>query len=87
MKLVKLVLFFLVAGIVFASCQKEYSFENGFATGTLKLDSTGDCMPSLVSGTYKTDTSLNGTNYIDVQVNISLGQQKRTFGGKFKYYN
>ncbi len=71
MKLLKLAILFLLAGVVVASCQKEYSYENGLASGTLKQDSTGECMPALVNGTYKTDTSLTAANYIDVQVSIA----------------
>lgn len=71
MKLVKLLSVFFLSVLVFSACQKELSFENSTAVGSLKYNSSGDCMPVTVNGIYKKDTLLNSTNYIDVQLNIT----------------
>ena len=71
MKYLFSILLFISAAFIIASCQKELSFEEGAARGTLKEDATGDCLPSMVSGTFKTDTLLNATNFVDVQLDIS----------------
>ncbi len=71
MKFLRLLLFVLTAGIVFTSCQKELSAETGSALGTLTKDAGGNCTGSLPSGAYKKDTSLNATNFVDVQVDIT----------------
>ena len=62
---------FICLTTVFVSCQKVLDFENGLAKGNLMKDATGDCMPVSVNGTFKKDTLLNATNYVDVQVNIT----------------
>jgi len=64
---------FLIFGIMI-SCQKEKSFEKGFAAisaGSLKSAATGDCLGNIVSGIYKTDTIMNATNYVDVQIDVT----------------
>jgi hypothetical protein len=56
------------------SCQKEKSYEKnaaGFSSGSLQSAATGDCLGNAVSGTYKKDTILNASNYVDVQVDVS----------------
>jgi len=64
--------FFLLAALVMA-CQKELSFEtkNGSPSdGSLQSSITGDCLGSLVAGTYKKDTVLTSANYVDVKVDV-----------------
>lgn len=62
-----------VAIILMIACQKELKFDDGgVSTGTLKSATTGDCLPSIVMGTYQVDSILNNTNYIDVHVNITV---------------
>jgi hypothetical protein len=73
----KLVLFFLTA-LIFTSCQKELNFDlTGQSIGTLKTDSTATvCLPSSVHGVYIQDSTLEGiggSQYLDVQVNITQG--------------
>src|SRR5437773_12465798 len=65
--------FFVVIAIVL-SCQKEKSFERGtsvISTGSLQSGTTGDCLGNIVTGTYKKDTALNSTNYVDVKVDVT----------------
>lgn len=58
-----------------AACQKEYSIETGstggLAQGTLK-DSLGDCQPITLRGIYFVDSTLKDSNYVIVQVNITV---------------
>jgi hypothetical protein len=70
MKFLRLLLILLASGVLFSSCQKELTGETGIATGTLVKDAAGDCT-ALVSGAYKKDTTLNASNYVDIQVNIT----------------
>ncbi|HEY0433701.1 MAG TPA: hypothetical protein VGC95_07510, partial [Chitinophagaceae bacterium] len=39
--------------------------------GSLQSITTGDCLGSIVGGTYKQDTLLNTSNYVDVQVQVT----------------
>lgn len=71
MKILKLLSLFFIAGLLFSSCQKDYELIDGIsATGTLKKDASGDCMPVTVNGIYTANTVLAATNYIDLQVTI-----------------
>src|SRR4030095_5356012 len=76
MKTHKLLLwFFLLAALVMA-CQKELSFEtkNGAPSdGSLQSSITGDCLGSVVNGTYKKDTVLTSANYVEVKVDVVTG--------------
>ncbi len=74
MKHLRLFTLFAVTMIFALSCQKEYSLEDGStpASGTLKADAFSNCLPSQVFGTYKVDTILNATNFIEVQVNFTV---------------
>jgi hypothetical protein len=71
MKLLRLLILALTAGIVFSSCQKELSAETGTAIGTLAKDAAGDCAPIGINGAYKKDTALNATNFVDVQLDVT----------------
>ena len=61
---------FLSAAFIISSCQKELSFEEGTARGTLKKAS-GDCNPISFAGTYKADTLLTAANFVEIQVDIT----------------
>lgn len=67
-------LFAVTCLLVFFSCQKEYSFEKGNtipAEGSL-WDSSGDCLPSTVHGTYYNGVTPGGdTAYVELQVNVT----------------
>jgi len=76
MKTHKLLLWFFVSTAFVIACQKERSFENGKGTpsdGSLQSGVTGDCLGSVLAGTYKRDTVLNSTNYLDVKVDVITG--------------
>lgn len=55
------------------ACQKELSFDAG-SVGIFSKDGSGNCLPSTVNGIFKVDTVIaTNTNYVDVQVNVSIG--------------
>src|SRR3954447_23434146 len=62
----------VLAGIfLFAACQKEFSFESGNpASGTLK-DTSGNCLPITVNGTYSADSTLTDSNFVIIQVRFT----------------
>lgn len=64
----------LLTLILFTSCDKEYSVENGVqnpSTGSLKAVS-GDCQPAIVNGVFRAGAPLDpATNYIDVNLNTT----------------
>ena len=64
-----LFLSFLLFG--FSSCQKVLDFERGLAKGSLAKDLAGECLPITINGTFKKDSLLSASNYVDVQVNIT----------------
>ena len=57
----------------FTSCQKEYSAETTDtpATGSLQSDITSECLPKTIGGTFVAGKTLNDSNYIDVQINVT----------------
>ena len=64
----------LITGIClfFISCQKELGFNNGpDSAGTLKADISGNCLPAIVNGIYRADSSLRENNFIELQVNAT----------------
>ena len=65
-------LFFI--GVLVFSCQKEIQTGpviNQQSTGSLAEDNAGNCAPVTVNGIYKVNRPMDGTNYIDVSVNVS----------------
>ncbi len=69
-KLHRLIIVFLLM-LGFLSCQDKYLM--GYvpaAKGSLKSESTGDCLPKTIAGTYSVGKELNDTNYIEVTVNV-----------------
>ena len=65
----------LVSTALFFSCSKEYSLETdalqggNTAAGTLK-DTSGNCLPIVVKGSYYNGVVPGDTNYIQVTVNV-----------------
>lgn len=80
MKIVKSLLIILAGVFVFIACQKELSLDSGFAgsvaSGSL-LDSAGNCKSAAVFGTYYTDSTLTGNNYVVINVNVKTGGSYR----------
>ena len=70
MKFLKILSVFLLAGLIFSACQKQYDIIDGTATGTLKEDAGGDCMPVTLNGIYTANVTLGSGNFADIQVNI-----------------
>lgn len=64
---------FLFSCILLITCQKEISFENGAPSkGSLLNDSTGNCYPKTVNGSYVAGDSLKADiNTILVTVNVT----------------
>src|SRR3954447_6806758 len=53
-------------------CQKELSYESiSPASGSLK-DTLGNCLPVTINGTYFADSTLTDSNFVTVQVRISV---------------
>lgn len=63
-------LLFISIAFLISSCQKELSFEEGTARGSLKK-SGGDCLGATQVGTFKKDTLLTASSYVDIQVDIT----------------
>ncbi len=58
--------------LFFISCQKELGFNTGpDSAGTLKADISGNCLPAIVNGIYRADSSLRENNFIELQVNAT----------------
>ena len=74
MKAYKSLLWLLLLTVFVMSCKKEYSYEKGVfnpSSGSLQSGTTGDCLGSVVGGTYKADISLADSNYVDVKVDVT----------------
>lgn len=66
----KLLGFFILLFIF--SCQKELSLENPApAQGSLQTESTGECLPKTVAGTYKAGSALGDSNFIEVEILVT----------------
>jgi hypothetical protein len=70
MKILKYLSVILFTGIIFSACQKEYDIIDSTATGTLKEDTSGDCMPVTINGIYTANVNVSTANFVDIQVNI-----------------
>jgi hypothetical protein len=75
MKRVKLYRFYIVIlALALFSCKKEYSLENarfqGNAIYSLQ-DSAGNCTIAEVRGTYRADSTLSDSSYVNIHVNFT----------------
>jgi len=71
--LIKISSLLIFTSVIFMACQKETSFEQGNSTtsvGSLSVDASGNCLGSVVSGTYMKDTAIKASNYVDVSVQV-----------------
>jgi len=72
------ILSILFAFTAFFACQKEFSIEHGIlpgqqAKGTLR-DTSGNCLPDSVHGTWYNGVTPGDTNYVEIKVNVdSIG--------------
>jgi len=58
---------------LFFSCQRELSFEAGPpSVGSLKKDLNNNCMPIIIGGTYIAGQNIGDSNYIEVEVNVTI---------------
>lgn len=70
MKLLKSLIVLVCLSYAIVSCQKELNFDlKEPSSGTLKSNN-GDCLPSAVKGTYRMDSVLNNSHYIEVTLDI-----------------
>ena len=61
-----------LAILIFAACQRGLSPDPiPVSKGDLLKDSSGNCAPVLVSGTYHTNQNFSDNNYIEVAVNVT----------------
>ncbi len=66
------ILFFILAVACF-SCKKEYSLENARLQGNAiysLLDSVGNCSTAEVRGTFRADSTLSDSSYVNIHVNF-----------------
>lgn len=75
MKFKKICILLSAAVIVFFSCKKEKSFEldKTPAVGSLQSDVDGDCLPKNVYGNFIAAETVNSSNYIELQVDVTTG--------------
>jgi hypothetical protein len=68
-----LVIYLLTAFVVlqFVSCKKEKSYEAPLPGHGSLLDLAGDCMNSVVKGTYTVNKALGDSNFVQVSVRVS----------------
>ena len=81
--------FFLLYVSFTGACHKDPGTNNAISAGSLKTDSSYQCLPAIVKGEYSTDSILTSENYIDLQVQVSLAgtysiQTEVTNGYSFK---
>ncbi len=72
MKLNNVIAAFLALTILLTACQKNDD-PGGQSTGKLLSAITGDCTPVTVNGIFKVDSVLTADNYVDVQMDVTIG--------------
>ncbi len=63
---------FLGAVLLLVSCTKNTD-PGGESAGSLQTLAGGNCTPATVHGLFKVDSVLNSENYVDIEVNVSVG--------------
>ncbi len=56
--------------LIFFSCEKDYSFEAGFAEGSISRDGTGNCDNIKIHGNYVVNTNVDISNYLELQLDF-----------------
>ncbi|MHA4810774.1 hypothetical protein ACX0G9_21890 [Flavitalea flava] len=68
-------LLMIVTVIGISSCQKELSLENPFPPGTLAKgslkDTSGNCLPASVNGTWYNGVTAGDTNFVTIKVRVT----------------
>ncbi|MGB4844249.1 MAG: hypothetical protein WBP16_07280, partial [Ferruginibacter sp.] len=60
--------------LLLPSCNKlEDTNPDGVSVGNLKKSTNGSCLPMVVRGIYKVDSILTDDNYVDIEVDVSVG--------------
>jgi hypothetical protein len=72
MKLNSLIAAFFALAFFLTACQKNND-PGGESTGKLLSTITGDCSAATVNGIFKVDSVLTADNYVDVQVDVTIG--------------
>ena len=72
MKLNNVISAFFALTIFLSACKKNDD-PAGESTGKLLSAITGDCTPVVVNGIFKVDSVLTADNYVDVQVDVTVG--------------
>ena len=60
----------LITACIFFSCQKDFTLNFTDAAGVIVKDSSGNCAPISIGGTFTTNNSLTNVNFMEVQVNF-----------------
>lgn len=72
MRIISAALCFVFLVSVVISCTKEKSFEvEAPATGSLRNDTNGDCLPKTAGGAYIAGTALTDSNYLEVEIDVA----------------
>jgi hypothetical protein len=60
----------LIITSIFFSCQKDFAVNFTDAIGVLVKDTSGNCAPISIGGTFTTNNALTNVNFMEVQVNF-----------------
>jgi len=71
MKTATTLLILSLSTVIFVACQKEVdgTISGGTSKGSLQ-NTAGNCLGSTVSGTYKKDTALTSSNFVNINVQV-----------------
>jgi hypothetical protein len=72
MKVNSLITVFFALTFFLNACQKNTD-PGGESVGSLQSAITGDCSAAMVNGIFKVDSVLTADNYVDVQVDVTIG--------------
>lgn len=73
MKLRNLVTAFFLISTFLTACKRDID-PTGDSTGKLlRVASTGECSPIVVNGVFMVDSVLTSNNYVDVQIDVTVG--------------
>lgn len=72
MKKLRFLFWLSTISLFLASCGKEYSFEFGASpsVGSLQEETSGDCLPKTINGTYEEGVALDASHSIEVTIDV-----------------